>query len=448
MTDRRARPISNSEAGVLELLRLFGDSQPMADEYAALCLLKAKALEPALKAFEYLPVDTARRPGPLSGIPVAIKDIIATSDMPTTNGSPVYAGQVPTANAWVVERLRNLGATIFGKTVSTEFAWRHPGPTVNPWNREHTPGGSSSGSAAAVAAGLVPLALGTQTLGSIIRPAAFNGIVGFKPSFGAIPRIGVHPLSPSLDHVGFFARRVDDVAFALSHLAGSSDRDLHGRPLPAFAVDIGTGLPPLNKPRLAVVRFAKWPRVEGEQQKVFEAAIDQLRGEGAILEELELSELDEASWTAINCILSSEAAPIFADLVANYPERTSDHLKSLVESGKTHSATGYLAARAFQDAWRHRLTLEMSGYDAVLTLPAFGEAPRGLHYTGDAEYCAPWTLLGVPAVTLPAGFGKHGLPLGLQIVGPYLNDHRMLRVAKWIEGALGFEPGIPTGLAS
>ena len=161
--------------------------------------------------------------------------------MPTTNGSPVYAGQVPAANAWVVERLRNLGATIFGKTVSTEFAWRHPGPTVNPWNRDHTPGGSSSGSAAAVAAGLVPLALGTQTLGSIIRPAAFNGIVGFKPSFGAIPRIGVHPLSPSLDHVGFFARRLDDVAFALSHLAGSSDRDRHGRPLPGFAVDIDTG---------------------------------------------------------------------------------------------------------------------------------------------------------------------------------------------------------------
>lgn len=447
MTDPTARSASMSDAGVLELLRLFGDSPSMADEYAAGRLQKAKALEPALKAFEYLPVDTARRPGLLSGIPVAIKDIIATSDMPTTNGSPVYAGQVPAANAWVVERLRNLGATIFGKTVSTEFAWRHPGPTVNPWNRDHTPGGSSSGSAAAVAAGLVPLALGTQTLGSIIRPAAFNGIVGFKPSFGAIPRIGVHPLSPSLDHVGFFARRLDDVAFALSVLAGLSDRDLHGRPLPGFTFDVATGLPPLNKPRLAVVRFSKWSRVEGEQQKVFEAAIAKLRGAGAILEELELPELDDANWTTINCILSSEAALIFGDLVENYPERTSDHLKSLVENGRVHSATGYLAAKAFQDAWRHKLTSEMSGYDALLTLPAFGEAPRGLHYTGDAEYCAPWTLLGVPAVTLPAGFGNNGLPLGLQIVGTYLNDHRMLRVAKWVEAALDFEAGIPKGLA-
>src|SRR5437879_2859721 len=178
--------------------------------------------------------------------------------MPTTNGSSVYAGQVPAANAWVVERLRNLGATIFGKTVSTEFAWRHPGPTVNPWNTDHTPGGSSSGSAAAVAAGLVPLALGSQTLGSVIRPAAFNGIVGLKPSFGAIPRVGVHPLSPSLDHVGFFARRVDDVALALSLLAGVSDDDLHGRPLPAFEVDLDRGIAPFDKPRIAIVRFQKF----------------------------------------------------------------------------------------------------------------------------------------------------------------------------------------------
>src|ERR1700733_6965175 len=178
MTDPTARSAPHSGAGVLGLLRLFKDDKSAADRYAATCLEQAKAVEPRLKAFEVLPRDTARRPGPLSGIPVAIKDIIATSDMPTTNGSPIYRDHVPGADAWVVERLRNLGATIFGKTVSTEFAWRHPGPTVNPWNSGHTPGGSSSGSAAAVAAGIVPLALGTQTLGSVIRPAAFNGVVG------------------------------------------------------------------------------------------------------------------------------------------------------------------------------------------------------------------------------------------------------------------------------
>ena len=443
MIDPTASSALQSGAGLLEILRLFRGNQTAADQYAAACLERAKAIEPTLKAFEVLPRDLTRRPGPLSGIPVGIKDIIATSDMPTTNGSPIYHGHILAADAWVVERLRNLGATIFGKTVSTEFAWRHPGPTVNPWNTQHTPGGSSSGSAAAVAAGIVPLALGSQTLGSVVRPAAFNGVVGFKPSFGAIPRIGVHHLSPSLDHVGLFARRVDDVAFALSLLAGSSDHDIHGRALPYFRVDIDQGVPPLAKPRLAIVRFAKWTKAEPAQQTVFDTAVATLRDAGAIVEERELTELDAANWSAINTILASEGAAIFADLVARHPDRSSDHLKSLVASGHAHSATEYLAAKALQNKLRDAFTTEMSGTDAVLTLPAFGEAPKGLGYTGDAEYCAPWTLLGVPALSLPAGFGKNGLPLGVQIVGAYREDYRTLRVAKWVESALGFEPGIP-----
>ena len=441
MTNLGARSVSKSGAGILELLRIFKGNAAAADRYAANNLEKARAVEPVLKAFEYLPVETVRRPGPLSGIPVAIKDIIATADMPTTNGSPVYKDCIPTADAWVVERLRNLGATIFGKTVSTEFAWRHPGPTVNPWNRGHTPGGSSSGSAAAVAAGIVPLALGTQTLGSVIRPAAFNGVVGFKPSFGAIPRVGVHHLSPSLDHVGFFARCVDDVAFALSLLGGSCDRDLHGRPVPAFEISIEQGLQPTIKPRFAVVRFAKWSKTELEQQKTFDAAITTLREAGAVLEELELPELDQANWNVVNTILASEAALIFSELVERYPDRTSEHLKELVRAGKAISAIDYLAAKALQDKLRPAFTDDLSGFDAVLTLPAFGEAPAGLNYTGDAEYCAPWTLLGVPALSLPAGFGKNGLPLGIQIVGAYGEDLRMLRVAKWVEAALMFDIG-------
>lgn len=437
MTDLRSR------AGVLELLRLFAGDGAAADRYAAACLERTRALEPSLRAFEYLPGDVTRRPGPLSGIPVAIKDIIATSDMPTSNGSPIYRDHVPTADAWVVDRLRYLGATIFGKTVSTEFAWRQPGPTVNPWHPAHTPGGSSSGSAAAVAAGLVPLALGTQTLGSVIRPAAFNGVVGFKPSFGAIPRVGVHPLSPSLDHVGFFARRIDDVAYALSLLRGTSDNDLHGRLLPAFEISPQLGLPAKEKPRLAVVRFSKWSRAEPEQQRVFDEAIAILRKAGAVLEELELSEIDRTNWDAIQVILSSEAALIFGDLVERFPDRTSDHLKSLVQTGKAKSATDYLAARTLQKTLLAEFTDRLSGFDAVLTLPAFGEAPAGLAYTGDAEYCAPWTLLGVPAISLPAGFGKHGLPLGLQMVGAYRQDYSLLRVAKWIESTLKFDPGHP-----
>jgi amidase len=288
----------------------------------------------------------------------------------------------------------------------------------------------------------VPLALGSQTLGSVIRPAAFNGVVGLKPSFGAIPRTGVHPLSPSLDHVGFFARRVDDVALALSLLTASSDSDPHGRPLPGFYVDADRGLQPLEKPRLAIVRFERWPQVEPEQQKIFEAAIAKLRDAGAVLQELELAELDSTNWNTINTILASEAALIYGDLVARYPDRTSDHLKSLVQTGKAHTALEYLAAKALQEKLRSAFVAQISGFDAVLTLPAFGEAPEGLGFTGKAEYCAPWTLLGTPAVSLPAGFGKNGLPLGVQIVGPYREDHRLLRVAKWIEGVLMFGPRI------
>jgi Asp-tRNA(Asn)/Glu-tRNA(Gln) amidotransferase A subunit family amidase len=445
---RTTLPAPKAGGGMLDLLRLFRHDDAAADGYAAACLRKTKAVEPRLKAFEYLPVDITRQPGPLSGIPVAIKDIIATSDMPTTNGSPIYRDHVPAADAWVVARLRQLGATIFGKTVSTEFAWRHPGPTVNPWNSDHTPGGSSSGSAAAVAAGLVPLALGSQTLGSVIRPAAFNGIVGLKPSFGAIPRLGVHPLSPSLDHVGFFARRVDDVALALSLLSGSSDSDWHGRPLPAFHVDLEAGLTPLERPRLGVVRFAKFARAEPEQQKVFEAVIARAREAGAVVEELPLAEFDAENWPAINTILSSEGAAIFGGLVARYPDRTSDPLKAQVKRGKTVLATEYLAAKAVQEKWRTALPNEMSGFDALLTLPAFGEAPRGLDYTGDAEYCAPWTLVGAPAVNLPAGFGPNGLPLGIQIVGRYREDLRVLRIAKWMEARLDFDPGIPKIMAT
>ena len=431
-------------AGVLDLLRQFKQDSAAADSYAAQCLARARDVEPRLKAFEYLPTDVLRRSGPLSGIPVAIKDIIATSDMPTSNGSAIYRGHVPDADAWVVERLRNLGATIFGKTVSTEFAWRHPGPTVNPWNVAHTPGGSSSGSAAAVAAGLVPLALGSQTLGSVIRPAAFNGVVGFKPSFGAIPRAGVHPLSPSLDHIGFFARRVDDVALALSLLSGTSEADLHGRPLPAFEIDIGRGVTALDRPRLAIVRFSKWERAEAEQQSLFNSVIDKLRGAGAVVEEHELPDLDAVNWNAINTIMLSEATVIFSDLIARYPDRVSDVMKSHVETGKAKTAMDYLAAKRAQDQRRAALAAELDGFDAVLTLPAFGEAPHGLAWTGDAEYCAPWTFLGAPAVALPAGFGKNGLPLGVQVAGRYRDDLRVLRTAKWVEAALGFDPGVPS----
>jgi Asp-tRNA(Asn)/Glu-tRNA(Gln) amidotransferase A subunit family amidase len=233
------------------------------------------------------------------------------------------------------------------------------------------------------------------------------------------------------------------VAYALSLLAATSELDPHGRPVPRFDVDVKEGVAPLEKPRLRIVRFQKWSRVEPDQQKMFEAAAAKLRDAGAVVEEREWEELDATNWSTVNTILSSEAALIYSDLVENYPDRTSDHLKSAVKAGKALTAFDYLAARSLQEKLRAALTAEMSGVDAVLTVPAFGEAPEGLGSTGNAEYCAPWTLLGAPALSLPAGFGKNGLPLGIQIVGSYRQDLHLLRVAKWIEGALAFDPGMP-----
>jgi amidase len=250
-------------------------------------------------------------------------------------------------------------------------------------------------------------------------------------------------LSPSLDHVGFFARRVDDVALALSLLTATSDLDVHGRPLPNFDIDPSRGVSPLDKPRLRIMRFQNWADVEIEQQKVFEAAVAKLRKAGAVVEEREWEELDAINWNTINTILASEASLIFSNLVERYPDRTSDHLKTLVRSGKTTAAVDYLAARAQQEKLRTALTEQMSGFDAILTLPAFGEAPEGLDFTGKAEYCAPWTLIGAPAISLPAGFGKNRLPLGIQLVGGYRQDLRLLSAAKWVEGVLQFSPGLP-----
>ncbi len=435
-------------SGVLDARRAFTSDPAAADRYLASAVALADRLEPRLKAFEYRPKTyPAVASGPLGGIPVAIKDIIATRDMPTTNGSPIYRDHVPANDAWIVERLRALGATIFGKTVTTEFAWRQPGPTVNAWNRDHTPGGSSSGSAAAVAAGIVPLALGTQTLGSIIRPAAYNGIVGFKPSYGAIPRVGVHPLSGSLDHLGFFARHVEDIAYALSLLAGQSESDPHGVPLPGFVITPEHGIAPLAAPRLGVARLAFWSKAESAQQQIFDETITRLRNAGAQITELEFPELDHSGWQAVQTIMACEAAVIFTPLIEKYPDKISDWLKQLVATGKAHSSSDYREALDMQAKLRELVEHKTAGFDSILTLPAFGEAPKGLSYTGDAQYCAPWTLMGLPAISLPAGFGPQGLPLGVQLAGHSGQDFRLLQAARFVESVLAFSPRISDALA-
>lgn len=432
--------------GVLEMLRAFRNGSLRPQEQFSICHHLANLYEPWLQAFAHLPDGsrTSFPEGPLGGVPIGVKDIIATIDMPTANGSPLFQGHFPEQDAAVVQRLRMHGGIVFGKTVTTEFAWRFAGPTVNPFHHGHTPGGSSSGSAAAVAAGIVPLALGTQTVGSIIRPAAFCGVVGLKPSFGTISLNGVHPFAPSLDHLGLFTRSVDDAAYALSLLARSPPSA--GTPvptnhaiLPPFEVDIGTGLPPCPPPRLLLVRTSRWNSVGREQQAVLERSAQVFAAAGAIVEQGNLPAAFEDVWRLIHVVLATEAATGFGRIVDDFPDRSSAPLQQIVAEGRNLLPADYDEARAAQLELRAVFETALQGFDALLMVPAPGEAPVGLADTGDATFCAPWSFTGVPAITLPAGWSRNGLPLGLQFVGPWHRDLALLQVAKWAERTLKFQ---------
>jgi Asp-tRNA(Asn)/Glu-tRNA(Gln) amidotransferase A subunit family amidase len=402
----------------------------------------AQASQAGLRAFCYLPdappVNHADTSAPLAGVPVAVKDVIDTTDMPTEFNSPAYKGRRPEQDAWVVARLRAAGASILGKTVTTEFAWRHPGPTVNPWDSAFTPGGSSSGSAAAVAAGIVPLALGTQTQGSVIRPAAYCGIVGFKPTYSTIARTGVLPLAWSLDHVGLFARRVADVAYVLKLVTGADIADPHVSHVAAAPRRQGAR-------RIGILSKQAGGAIDTAQQAALDRLAARLSRDGAEIVTVDLpAEIFDTPAHALK-LMSVEAAITHGDLVDRTPELVSPPMRGLVEEGRNLPATTYAKIKALQIPMAHRfdqwLTQTMA-LDALLVAPATGEPPRGLDYTGDASFCAPWTFLGVPAVTVPAGFGPAGLPLGAQLVGAAHGDTQLLALAEWVEARAGWDAAV------
>lgn len=357
---------------------------------------------------------------PLDGLAIGVKDLYDTADLITTYGSPIYRDHLPVEDAALVRRLRALGAFVLGKTVTTEFAWRQAGPTVNPYNAAHTPGGSSSGSAAAVAAGIVPLALGTQTFGSIIRPAAFCGVVGFKPGYGTLPLKGVQPLSPSLDHAGYLARSVDTV------------RQVHGLVVEDGAGSVGLPV----KPRLRLVRGQHWPQATANQRNALRRVAEMLGHAGADVVEQELpAQFDKAVGLA-EIILRREAAAIYRPLIDRWPGEVSAHIKELAQLGEEQSDIEYDDAVGLRDELKDRLRVEMDGFDAVLTLPALGEAPLLAQGTGNPGPCVLWTLLGVPAASLPCGFGQSGLPLAIQLVGPAGRDFELLGLCARVEALL------------
>jgi len=400
------------------------------------CIERYEQREPALRAFAWFDAARARRLadaadrsvarretlGHLHGVPVGIKDIIDTAGIPTEHGSRLFAGRVPERDARLVTNLRTAGAVDVGKTVTAEFAFYAPGPTTNPHDPNRTPGGSSMGSAAAVAAGVIPVAVGTQTNGSIIRPAAFCGAVGFKPSFGRISRDGVLEFSASLDTVGGFARTVESAASLAAAMAGE----------PVASWWNG---PRTDPPRLAAVRTSEWGLASDAMQARFQADVDRLATAGGAIEWPALPDgLDDAV-QILGTIMRYEGARSVGRDALRRPELVSEVARRFFAEGLAIDEATYRAALAHRlkvaavyAAWAER-------YDAILTPPTTGEAP-GLETTGDPRFCTRWTLVGAPVITLPTGSGPSGLPLGLQLVGVPERDRDLLGAAAWAEAVL------------
>ena len=407
------------------------------------CLARIRAAEPEVQAWQFLDPghalvqararDLDRREGkatgPLHGVPVGIKDIIDTADMPTEDGTVLHAGRTPDRDAAVVAMLRAAGAVIMGKTVTTECAYFHPGKTRNPHDPAHTPGGSSSGSAAAVAAGMVPLALGSQTNGSVIRPAAFCGVYGFKPTHGLVPRTGILKLSRTLDQVGVFARSLEDVALLAESLVGYDEGDPDSRPRARVPLRAVAAEEPPLAPLLAFVKGPAWDRAEAETQAAFAELTNEL---GDRIVELQLPDSARQALEWHRTIMEAEMAANFDLEWERGRDRLSERLRALLERGRETRALEYQQARA-------RIPLLVEGfaeiferYDAIVTPAAPGTAPKGLDSTGDPSFCTLWTLLGMPALSLPLMRGENGLPMGLQLVGPRHGDARLLRTARWL----------------
>ena len=434
--------------GAAEVAGMIRGGRASSAEVVESCLARIRETEPQVEAWIYLDPEYAlaqakmsdewrlsRRPtGGLHGVPVGLKDIIDTADMPTENGSVLHAGRTPSRDAAVVERLRAAGAVIMGKTVTTEFATRTAGKTRNPHNPAHTPGGSSSGSAAAVAAGMVPLALGSQTGGSTIRPGSYCGVYALKPTHGLVSRHGMFRLSRSLDHVGLFARTIEDLALMLEETAGhdARDPDTHPRgrgPFRAVAMEE----PPIE-PRFGFFRTGRWDRIAEDAQAALGEVVEHLGGR---VEEFELSaSADElARWHSV--IMDSEVAINLRREWETGRDRLSAPLRARIEAGHAVPAPEYLAARAAAGPLLATFTeLFEQRYDAILTPAVDGTAPAGLESTGEPTFCTLWTMLGLPSVSLPLLLGANGLPLGVQLVGPRHGDGRLLRTARWLVGAV------------
>lgn len=387
--------------------------------------------EPAVKAWAFLDpalalaqakAADASKDGALRGVPVGVKDIIDTHDMPTGHNSPIFEGKVPFGDAACVALCRTANAVILGKTVTTEFANRHPGPTTNPHNAAHTPGGSSSGSAAAVADGHVPIAFGTQTGGSVIRPAAYCGIVGYKPTFGDFSRVGIKMQCHSLDTLGLMARTLDDIALFRGVVLK----------LPAVPIDRS-----IAAPRIGFCRTPVWDTASADTRALLEKTASMLAAKAASVVDVDFGPPFTDILDDHRAISGFESVRNYADERLRNPDKLSSELREgPIKRGCAVSFDRYVAAQRKSVAFRAHVDSLFDEVDVLLCPSAPGEAPEGIAFTGDPAFNSIWTLAGTPCVTLPAGTGAKGLPLGIQLVGRRHEDDRLLSTAAWIAAQL------------
>ena len=442
--------------GATELARRIRSGVLSPVKVLARLLERIERLDPAIKAWTSVDVEESHRTaalreaearagrirGALHGVPVAIKDIYHVAGMVTTAGAGSFAHERPDADATAVAKLRAAGAVILGKTSTTEFAYRDPTDTRNPWSIDHSPGGSSSGSAASVAARMIPFALGSQTVGSTIKPAGYCGIVGFKATHGRISCSGIIPLAPSFDTVGIFSRHVKDAALGLSILGGFDVADLASVEIRARPVRTIVG----TFPRLGLPSSFVQTATE-EVQCHLEAVVGEARRAGAEVVQFAMPTLPGHLAAAGETVVKAEAAAFHAVRFRTHAEHYRKQLRAALTSGMAVRANDYIAALQCCRRFGQDVAVSMRGVDALLLPFAPAPAPKGLETTGDGTFCAPWSYAGLPAITLPSGIASEGLPLGIQLVGRPREDERLLRLALWFERLLAFHDE-PAMLAS
>jgi Asp-tRNA(Asn)/Glu-tRNA(Gln) amidotransferase A subunit family amidase len=418
-----------SKLTATEAARLIRDGRLQPVDLMESCLARIAEREGSVRAFAWFDPAAARRgvaaapAGKLHGLPIGVKDVLDTADMLSEYGSPIWCGWQPRADAAAVAWARAAGAVVVGKTVTTEFATRKPGPTGNPHNLKHTPGGSSSGSAAGVADGFFPLAYGTQTAGSVLRPAAYCGVVGYKPTFGMINRHGMKLMSESLDTVGVIARSVADCALFAGAVAG---RDL-GNP----------DAKPQRTPRIGICCSPAWEKALPETQALLSRVASAVGRAGASLVDRELSPGVAAVAEAHPIVMNNESGRALGWELATASEQISEGLRERLEFGLSQTEAAVVEAHAVFDRAQREFPNCMEGLDALVTPSAPGQAPAGLEWTGDPAFNLIWTSLHVPCVTVPAGTGPDGLPLGIQIVTRIGEDRQALSWAQWVAAAIG-----------